>query len=87
MWRLQATINFGAQLGEPTVTWDFVTEEELDDMLNYLTDTMNPMGITWCFTRLEVADPECKYGFAGKHNQQYDDDYCVDCGAYMELVA
>ena len=55
MWRLEAIINFGAQLGEPTVTWDFATEEEVDDMLNYLTDTLNPLNITWCYTRQHLA--------------------------------
>ena len=49
MWRLEAVINFGAQLGEPTVTWDFATEEEVDDMLNYLTVALNPLDITWCY--------------------------------------
>lgn len=55
MWRLEADINFGAQLGEPTVSWILATEEEVDDMLNYLTDTLNPLNITWCYTRQHLA--------------------------------
>jgi len=51
MWRLEAVINFGAQLGEPTVSWEFPTEEELDEQLNYLTDALNPLNISWCYTR------------------------------------
>ena len=55
MWRLEAVINFGAQLDEPTVTWEFPTEEELDEQLNYLTDTLNPMNISWCYKREHLA--------------------------------
>ena len=55
MWLLIAEINFGAQLGEPTVTWEFATEEEVDDMLNYLTVALNPLDITWCYTKEHLA--------------------------------
>lgn len=69
MWVLEATINFGAQLGEPTVTWYFDTEEEVDDMLNYLTDTLNPLNITWCYMREHLADLD----YRGVVSQQGDD--------------
>ena len=29
---------------------------------------------------------ECPTGFGGKHTQQYEDNYCVNCGTHMELI-
>lgn len=62
MWRLEADINFGAQLGEPTVSWILATEEEVDDMLNYLTDTLNPLGVSWCFIKRDLGEPNPNMG-------------------------
>lgn len=54
-YRLEAIINIGGALGEPTVTWTLHCKSDVQTLLRYLTDTLNPMNISWCSSTTEVV--------------------------------
>jgi len=75
---------------ETNFTHNSVNHIRMSDCIcEYKAAIFNQNGLAVGFTitpcTCKVVD-ECPTGMHGKHSQQYDDDYCVDCGTTMEMV-
>jgi len=86
LYRLEAVINFGGQLGEPTVSWESLTGEEVDTMLNYLAEILNPMGVAWCSNKSRMFKAEREFlTVTARPEREFWEEICSGRASIMDL--